>query len=101
MQYKDASERDYLLGPFEKSFLSIVIPQISPYIETYHLTLLTILWSILVVGMSFYAKNNEIGFLGLALLILLQHCTDTLDGALGRFKKTGLVYWGYFMDHWL
>ncbi|MGE4489428.1 MAG: CDP-alcohol phosphatidyltransferase family protein, partial [Kiritimatiellales bacterium] len=30
-----------------------------------------------------------------------QYLTDLLDGAVGRERNTGLVKWGYYMDHFL
>ncbi len=36
------------------------------------------------------------------VFILIQWLTDSLDGALGRYRKEGLVKWGgYYMDHLL
>jgi hypothetical protein len=30
-----------------------------------------------------------------------QWFTDCLDGALGRYRDTGIPKWGYYMDHFL
>ncbi len=35
------------------------------------------------------------------LVILLQYITDLFDGAVGRHRDTGLVKWGFYMDHFL
>ncbi|MFC1452445.1 YiiX/YebB-like N1pC/P60 family cysteine hydrolase, partial [Verrucomicrobiota bacterium] len=34
-------------------------------------------------------------------MIAMQYLTDLLDGAIGRQRNTGLVKWGYYMDHFL
>ena len=33
--------------------------------------------------------------------IFLQYVTDMLDGAVGRLRHTGLIKWGFYMDHFL
>ena len=34
-------------------------------------------------------------------MLFLQWFTDSLDGALGRYRDTGIPKWGYYMDHFL
>ncbi|MEN6387263.1 MAG: CDP-alcohol phosphatidyltransferase family protein [Phycisphaerales bacterium] len=34
-------------------------------------------------------------------MLFLQWLTDGFDGAVGRFRDTGLAKWGFFMDHLL
>ncbi len=34
-------------------------------------------------------------------MIVAQWLTDSLDGAVGRARNTGLIRWGYYMDHLL
>ena len=36
-----------------------------------------------------------------SLMILLQYLTDLFDGELGRQRDTGLIKWGFYMDHFL
>ena len=36
-----------------------------------------------------------------SVMIFLQWFTDSFDGALGRFRDTGIPKWGYYMDHFL
>ena len=62
---------------------------------------MTILWSLIIVVSGFLAKYN-INWLGLtSLMILFQYLTDLLDGEIGRQRKTGLIKWGFYMDHFL
>lgn len=34
-------------------------------------------------------------------MIIGQYLTDLFDGAVGRMRNTGLIKWGYYMDHFL
>jgi phosphatidylglycerophosphate synthase len=36
-----------------------------------------------------------------SLIIALQWVTDHYDGKVGKYRNTGLVRWGYYMDHLL
>lgn len=90
-----------IVEPYQVRFVKWALPRVPKFIETYHLTLLTILFSLLMV---FAAKNmvgNKYFLLISAGLIFLQYLSDILDGALGRFRETGLVRWGFYMDHFL
>lgn len=91
----------WLLKNFEQKMVSFVVPKIPSFIETYHLTLATLLWSALIVLFSYLAGGNLVWLWAVSLMILFQYLTDTFDGALGRYRKTGLVKWGFFMDHFL
>lgn len=90
-----------LLGKWEKSFVEKTIHLIPARIETYHLTLSTVLWSALIIVFSFLAQNNIHWMWGTSVMIVLQYLTDLFDGAVGRQRNTGLIRWGYYMDHFL
>jgi phosphatidylglycerophosphate synthase len=34
-------------------------------------------------------------------MVFLQYVTDHYDGKIGKYRGTGLVRWGYYMDHLL
>ncbi|NNE11893.1 MAG: hypothetical protein HKN41_06550, partial [Ilumatobacter sp.] len=36
-----------------------------------------------------------------SVMVFGQWLTDSLDGSLGKFRKQGLVKWGFYMDHLL
>ena len=90
-----------LLTHAENKLKYWIIPKIPNYIETYHLTLMTLVWSIGNVILAFPARNNHVILWLVSLLIFLQYLTDLLDGELGRQRKTGLIKWGFYMDHFL
>ena len=34
-------------------------------------------------------------------MVVAQYLSDLFDGAVGRHRNTGLIKWGYYMDHFL
>ncbi len=90
-----------LLGPLEKRFVTYWTPKIPLWITTDRLTYTTILWSISILIFSFFAQSNMHWLWIVSLMIFLQWLTDLFDGAVGRYRNTGLIRWGYYMDHFL
>ncbi len=97
----DKKQGEWILAQAEKRMVNWLVPRVPPFLETYHLTLLTLLWSIGIVGASFMARTNLQWLWLVSGLIALQYLSDVLDGAVGRYRDTGLVKWGYYMDHLL
>jgi len=89
------------LHQWEQRLVSWGTPRIPKGLETYHLTGMTILWSIGVLVFGYLAKYNIHWLWGSTAMILLQYITDLFDGAIGRHRNTGLVKWGYYADHFL
>jgi archaetidylinositol phosphate synthase len=90
-----------LLARSERKLIDTNVPKFPKCIEGYHLTLLTIVWSICLIIFGWLAKDN-IHWLWLSsLMIFMQWFTDSFDGALGRYRDTGIPKWGYYMDHFL
>ena len=90
-----------ILSKPENSLKGWAVPRIPDNIETYHLTLLTLLWSLINVILGCYAKDNLQVLWLVSILILFQYLTDLFDGELGRQRNTGLIKWGFYMDHFL
>lgn len=90
-----------LLGKWEKRFIAKTVPLVPAGLETYHLTLSTILWSGFIIIFSYLAQKDIQWMWGTSFMILLQYLTDLWDGPVGRTRGTGLVRWGYYMDHFL
>ena len=97
----DKKEGGSLLHVPEERLKAVLIPCVPQGIETYHLTLTTIVWSILIVLFSWLALFNRAWMWGVSLMIVAQYITDLLDGAIGRGRNTGLIKWGFYMDHFL
>lgn len=86
----------------EQKLVAWGTPKIPRFVETYHLTLLTIVWSALNPLFGYLAKNYNLHWLWMVSgMIFLQYVTDLYDGAIGRSRNTGLVKWGFYMDHFL
>ncbi len=97
----DRKEGLGFLGRYETALANWLVPKVPKGIETYHLTLMTIPWSILILVFG-YLAGDDIRWLWLvSLMIFFQYMTDLLDGAVGRYRNTGLIKWGYYMDHLL
>ncbi len=92
--------QSWLHGP-EERLKALLIPLVPKGVETYHLTSMTVLWALLVPVFSILARRNSLWMFGVCALIVAQYVTDLLDGAIGRLRGTGLVKWGFFMDHFL
>ena len=89
------------LSPLERRLAPIVLPRIPKWLETYHLTMLTLVWSLLILLFSFLAAKNLRWLWAVSAMIALQWLTDHYDGKIGKYRNTGLVRWGYYMDHLL
>src|SRR5687767_14648374 len=89
------------LSPLERRLAPIVLPRIPSWLETYHLTMLTLLWSFGILVFSFLAATDRRWLWMVSLMIALQYVTDHYDGKIGKYRGTGLVRWGYYMDHLL
>src|SRR6267378_8687285 len=89
------------LSPLERRLAPIVIPRIPKWLETYHLTMLTLVWSLMILVFSFLAASNIRWLWMVSVMIALQWVTDHYDGKVGKYRNTGLARWGYYMDHLL
>jgi len=89
------------LTPLERRLAVRVLPRIPSWLETYHLTMLTLVWSGLILFFSYLAKNDLRWLWGVSAMIAMQWVTDHYDGKIGKYRGTGLVRWGYYMDHLL
>jgi phosphatidylglycerophosphate synthase len=89
------------LTPLERRLAVRVLPRIPSWIETYHLTMLTLVWSGGILLFSYFAGKDLRWLWGVSAMIFLHYVTDHYDGKLGKYRNTGLVRWGYYMDHLL
>jgi archaetidylinositol phosphate synthase len=90
-----------LLAKPERRFIDANIHRFPRWIEGYHLTLMTLLWSAGVVVFGYLSRRNLHWLWGSSLMLFLQWFTDSFDGSLGRHRDTGIPKWGYYMDHLL
>ena len=88
-----------MLVPLERRLTAWILPRIPRWLETYHLTLLTPVWSMLIVFFGSLSARNISWLWMVNLMIVLHYFTDHLDGKLGKYRDTGLRKWGFYMDH--
>src|SRR5207253_6562298 len=88
-----------LLVPLERRLARFVLPRVPLWLETYHLTLLTPVWSVLIVVFSYFAARDLRWLWIVNLMIVFHYFTDHFDGKLGKYRNTGLCKWGFYMDH--
>jgi phosphatidylglycerophosphate synthase len=90
-----------LLSPLERRIARRVVPLIPSWLGTHHLTLLTLAWCAGLVIFGFAAQGDLRWLWASSLMILLQYVTDFFDGKVGKYRDTGLIKWGFYMDHLL
>lgn len=101
-QFAGASKSNTsFLTPFERRLAIRVLPRIPSWLETYHLTMLTLVWSGLILLFSYLAAGDLRWLWGVSAMVAFQYVTDHYDGKIGKYRGTGLVRWGYYMDHLL
>lgn len=96
---KKSTDRPNIIEPIFNKFKSFVVPRLPPFITTYNLTLISLLWSSLILFAGFKSIYNIKWFYLIIICVFFHIITDILDGAVGRFRNTGAIKWGYFMDH--
>lgn len=97
----DQKKGTWLLAKWEKRFIDRLTPHFPRWIGTQHLTMMTLLWCGVILLSGYLARGHSYWLWGSSLAIIGQWFTDCFDGALGRYRKTGLIKWGYYMDHFL
>jgi phosphatidylglycerophosphate synthase len=101
-QFPGASKSNTsFLTPFERRLAIRVLPRIPNWLETYHLTMLTLVWSGFILYFSYLAAKDLRWLWGVSAMVFFQYVTDHYDGKIGKYRGTGLVRWGYYMDHFL
>src|SRR6478672_11608575 len=89
------------LTPLERRLAVRVLPRIPRWLQTYHLTMLTMVWSGFILFFSYLAARDLRWLWIVSVMIFMQYVTDHYDGKIGKYRNTGLVRWGYYMDHLL
>jgi hypothetical protein len=98
---EDRKRSHSLLSPLERRLSDFLVSLVPRAVASQHLTLLTLLWSVLVIGAGILARRDLRWLYGISALIVLQYLTDAVDGKVGKTRNAGLVAWGYYMDHLL
>lgn len=91
----------WFLKRLEDSLVTKILPYLPPWLETYHLTLATFFWIALIILGGYLATENMNYLWIMSVGVMGQYITDRLDGEVGRARNTGLIKWGFYMDHFL
>ena len=97
----DKKTGKWAFATLERRMVTWLVPKVPSWLETYHLTMLTLVWCIGIVIASLLARQSMHWLWLVSAFIVLQYLSDVLDGAVGRYRDTGLVKWGFYMDHFL
>ncbi len=95
----DKKKGQSLLGPLERRFIDWGVPKIPAPIMSHHLTMVTLLWSAGTIFFGWLAADDLVWMHAMSVMVFGQWLTDSFDGSLGKYRKQGLVKWGFFMDH--
>ena len=90
-----------LLAKYERKFIDKNVSKFPNWLQGYHLTLMTIPFSAAIIAFGCLAETNLNWLWMSSLMLFLQWFTDSFDGALGRYRDTGIPKWGFYMDHFL
>ncbi len=91
-----------LISPLEKRMARIVVPHIPRWLETHHLTMMTLVWCAGIILFCYMAAAHDMRWLwATSAMVALQYFSDFFDGKVGKHRGTGLVKWGFYMDHLL
>ncbi|HEX8557844.1 MAG TPA: CDP-alcohol phosphatidyltransferase family protein [Pyrinomonadaceae bacterium] len=90
-----------LLSPLERRLAAAVVPRVPSWLGTQHLTLMTLAWCAGLLLFGRLAAADPRWLWGSSAMIALQWVTDFFDGKVGKHRGTGLVRWGFYMDHLL
>jgi phosphatidylglycerophosphate synthase len=97
----DRKESRAWLRRWDAAIVATLVPRVPAWIQTQHLTLATLGWSALVVMFSVWARDDRRWLWAASFVIVAQYLTDTIDGKVGQLRRSGLVRWGYYVDHFL
>jgi phosphatidylglycerophosphate synthase len=89
------------LAKIERKLIDRLVPGFPSWIEGYHLTLMTIPLSAAMIMCGLFARKDISWLWVSSACLFAQWFSDSFDGALGRYRDTGIPKWGYYMDHLL
>jgi phosphatidylglycerophosphate synthase len=90
-----------IFSKYEKKFADKYAPKVPKILETNRLTYLSVVWTFFILFFGYLGQFDIRWFWLVSLMIVFHYLTDMFDGAVGRYRETGLIRWGYFMDHML
>ncbi len=89
------------LWKYEQKWIAWAVPKVPKFLNGRNLTWATSLWSAIILTCGYFSIQNIYWVWGLSASIVGQYITDSLDGAVGRYRGSGLINWGHYVDHLL
>lgn len=90
-----------ILWNAEQRLIHALTPRVPRFLNGYNLTLVSLAWIALVLASSWLAREQIAWLHASSAALALHWLTDSLDGAVGRYRNSGLVRWGFYTDHLL
>lgn len=88
-----------LVRPLELKLINYLTPRVPKFIGTYHLTISSLFFSTILIISAVLARSN-INWFWIGIVVnICQYLADALDGEVGRQRRTGLIKWGFYVDH--
>lgn len=86
---------------YEQKWIAWAIPKVPSFLSSRFMTWFTVIWALITVACGYLSQYNKFWIWGISISVVGQYITDSLDGALGRFRNSGLINWGHYVDHLL
>ncbi|MFH2035834.1 MAG: CDP-alcohol phosphatidyltransferase family protein [Candidatus Zixiibacteriota bacterium] len=90
-----------VLWKLEQKWIAWAVPKVPNFLNGRNLTWATALWAVLMILFGYLTRYNKHWIWGVSAAIVAQYITDSLDGAVGRYRNSGWVNWGHYVDHLL
>jgi len=90
-----------LLSAADHRLIAHLVTRVPRAVQSHHLTILTLVWSGLVLAGYALAIRDRRWLCVVSALVAAQYVTDAVDGKLGALRGDGLVRWGFYADHLL
>lgn len=88
-----------LLRPLGDGLRAILLPLVPRAVQTWHLTWLTLPLGLLTVVAGWRVPGNVQWIWVISTAVVVQYVADILDGEVGRSRGSGLIRWGFYVDH--
>jgi hypothetical protein len=89
------------LWKYEQKWIAWAVPRVPLFLNGQNLTWATLFWAFLIIICGYLTRYDIHWIWGVSASIVGQYITDSLDGAVGRFRGSGQIYWGHYVDHLL
>lgn len=87
------------LARWERAYIDRNVTKLPFWLQSWHLTLMTLPLAAGQIVFGRLARDHHHWLWLSSLLMAAQWWTDSMDGALGRSRREGLIKWGFYMDH--